>query len=132
MSMTDPIADMLTRIRNGLRCRHRHVDMLPSRMRVAIARVLRDEGYITGYQASGSGRTGVLRIELKYGPDDEQIIRSIQRVSRPSRRVYSSVVELKPVLNGTGIAILSTPRGVLSDREARRAKVGGEVLARIW
>ena len=130
--MTDPIADMLTRIRNGLRDHRPHVDMPRSTMREAVARVLRDEGFIQGFHGTGQGKDSVLRVTLKYGPDDESVIRFIRRVSKPSRRIYSGIGDLQPVVRGTGIAVLSTSVGVLSDREARAKRVGGEVLAKIW
>ena len=133
MTMTDPIADMLTRIRNGLIIAARHVDMPMSRVKSGIARVLKHEGYIADFRVGDeTEQRPLLRVYLKYGPDDEQVIRSIQRVSKPSRRVYMRCADLRPVLQGMGIAILSTNQGVLSDREARERNVGGEVLAEVW
>lgn len=134
MSMTDPIADLLTRIRNGLRVQKRHVDLPSSRIKEGICRVLKDEGFITDFAATAGtrGAQGSLRVELKYGPDDEVVIRHIQRVSKPARRIYREANELAPVLNNQGIAILSTNQGVLSDREARERNVGGELIAIVW
>src|SRR3954447_5602513 len=129
--MTDPIADMLTRIRNATRIERPLVDMPASKMRRGIAQVLKDEGYVW---ASGEIETvpaRPLRLHMKYGPNGERLINRIDRVSKPGRRVYMGYSELKPVLGGMGIQILSTPRGVLSDRRARTEKVGGEVLAKI-
>jgi len=133
VTMTDPIADMLTRIRNGLTVGARHVDLPHSGVKVGIARVLRDEGFIKDYREDhpDEGHPSI-RVYLKYGPDDEKLIRSIQRVSRPSRRVFSNCADLQPVLHGMGIAILSTNQGILSDREARERNVGGEVVAEVW
>jgi small subunit ribosomal protein S8 len=107
--------------------------MPTSRIKAGVARVLKDEGYISDFRESGEeGVKPLLRVYLKYGPDDEMVIRSIQRVSRPSRRVYSRCADLRPVLHGMGISILSTNQGILSDREARERNVGGEVLAEVW
>ena len=134
MSMTDPIADMLTRIRNGLRIHSPHVDMPSSSVKQGVSRVLKQEGFIAGFSESTSpdGVVKALRVVLKYGPDEEQVIRHLQRVSKPSCRIYRKCTELRPVLQGQGIYILSTNRGVLSDREARERNVGGEVLAEVW
>ena len=130
--MTDPIADMLTRIRNANRINRRKVEMPASRMRVGIANVLKDEGFIEDYQVVESKPTSVLHVTLRYGIDGEKVIRSIQRVSKPGRRVYAGLSELKPVLRGQGIHVVSTPKGVLSDRKARELGVGGELLAEIF
>ncbi|GIW71442.1 MAG: 30S ribosomal protein S8 [Planctomycetota bacterium] len=132
MPMTDPVADMLTRIRNAVRNRARTVRVPRSKLKLGIARVLKDEGYIRDFREVEDGVQGAIEIELKYGPDGEQVIHHIARKSRPGRRVYGGVREQRPVLNGLGIAVLSTSRGVLSDREARRAHVGGEVLCEVW
>ena len=129
--MTDPIADMLTRIRNAIRIERIDLDMPSSKIRRGIAQVLKDEGYIWDYEEVDTVPAKTLRLHLKYGPNGERLITRIDRVSKPGRRVYSGYKELKPVLNGMGIQILSTPRGVLSDRRARVEKVGGEVLALI-
>ncbi len=132
MALSDPLGDMLTRIRNGQRARMNAVDSPASRLRVNVLEVLKREGYIRGY-AQEEVRPGVasLKIELKYH-EGEPVIRSIDRVSKPGRRVYSKIADLPRVYNGLGISILSTPRGVLSDNEARTQNVGGEVLCRVF
>ncbi|MCY4547854.1 MAG: 30S ribosomal protein S8 [Defluviicoccus sp.] len=132
MTMSDPIGDMLTRIRNGQRAHKAAVDAPSSRLRANVLDVLQREGYIRGYSESEL-RKGIaeLRIELKYH-DGEPVIREIRRVSKPGRRVYSKIRDLSPVYNGLGISILSTPRGVMSDNEARAANVGGEVLCMVF
>ncbi len=129
--MTDTIADMLTRVRNAVRIEKPHVDMPLTKACRGIAEVLRHEGYIWGYEVIDTVPARTLRIELKYGPNGERLVRSIDRVSKPGCRRYTGYKDLKPVLGGMGIQILSTPQGILSDRQARAAKVGGEVLARI-
>ncbi len=129
--MTDPIADMLTRIRNAVRVERPHVDIPTSRVKLGLAEVLKREGYIWDYQEIEGTPVKQLRIELKYGPNGERVIQSIKRVSKPGRRVYSKCTELRPVLNGLGISILSTSKGLVSDREARQQKLGGEVLCEI-
>lgn len=130
--MTDPIADMLTRIRNAIRIERPDVDMPSSRAKIGIAEVLRREGYIWDFEVVEQSPQNVLRIHLKYGPNGEQVIRQIKRESKPGRRVYAGVRELPDVLQGLGISILSTNKGVLSNREARKQGVGGEVLCTIW
>ena len=127
--MTDPIADMLTRIRNAVRIERTILDMPSSNMRKGIAQVLKDEGYIWDFETVDTVPAKTLRLHLKYGPNGERLISRIDRISKPGRRVYSGYKELRPVLNGMGIQILSTPQGVVSDRKARAAKIGGEVLA---
>jgi small subunit ribosomal protein S8 len=129
--MTDPIADMLTRIRNGVRIERTVLDMPASKMRLGIAQVLKDEGYIWDFEQIETVPAKTLRLHMKYGPNGERLINRIDRVSKPGRRVYRGYRELKPILGGMGIQILSTPRGVLSDRRARAEKLGGEVLALI-
>jgi small subunit ribosomal protein S8 len=129
--MTDPIADMLTRIRNGVRIERTVLDMPVSKMRLGIAQVLKDEGYIWDFEQIETIPAKTLRLHMKYGPNGERLINRIDRVSKPGRRVYRGYRELKPILGGMGIQILSTPRGVLSDRRARAEKLGGEVLALI-
>ena len=129
--MSDPIADMLTRIRNGLHRRKDAVDVLASKVNLGIARVLKDEGYVQDFKFMDVAAQGMIRVYLKYGPDGEMVIREITRRSKPSRRVYRGVGNLPRVLNGLGIVILSTPKGVLSDRECRRERVGGEVLCTV-
>ncbi len=130
--MTDPIADMLTRIRNQVRIHGQQVDMPHSRVKVEIARVLKDEGYITDYKTVGEGPLKKLRVYLKYGPRGEDIIESIRRVSSPGCRVYRGVDDLGRVLNGIGISIVSTSQGIFSDRQCRAHKVGGEVLCEVY
>jgi small subunit ribosomal protein S8 len=127
--MTDPIADMLTRIRNATRNRHKTVNCLNSRVCRGIADVLKAEGYITGYDVIEDARQGQIRVKLKYGPRGETLIHKIERASTPGRRVYRGVEELPKPLQGLGIAIVSTSRGVLSDRTCRTERVGGELLA---
>jgi len=130
--MTDPIADMLTRIRNAVAVEHPLVDMPSSKMRRRIAEVLKSEGYIWDYQEVETPPNKTLRIQLKYGPNGERVIQHIERVSKPGRRVYRNSKELPRVLNGMGISILSTSHGVLSDRQARTHNVGGEVLCQVY
>jgi len=132
MTMTDPIADMLTRIRNGLATREESVDIPQSKMKKEIARALLREGFIENVKEMADIPFGGIRVYLKYGPRGEMIIRHIQRVSKPSCRVYQPSDRLRPVMNGHGIAIVSTPQGILTDRECRRRKVGGEVLCEVW
>lgn len=127
----DPISDMLTRIRNAVRIERRFVDIPLSRLRKGVADVLKREGYIWDYSEVEESPAKLLRIELKYGPNGEKIIQTVRRVSKPGRRVYAKCNELKPVLNGLGISIVSTSKGVFSDREARQHKLGGEVLAEV-
>jgi small subunit ribosomal protein S8 len=130
--MTDPIADMLTRIRNAVRVERPHVTMPLSKVKRGLAEVLKREGYIWGWEESEGHSVPELKIDLKYGPNGERVIRHIQRVSKPGRRVYRRADHLRPVLNGLGISILSTSRGVISDREARQRNLGGEVLCELW
>ncbi len=137
--MTDPIADMLTRIRNAVTAKHTRVDMPASKLKVEIARILQDEGYIQGFRlgeepAERVGRQPrhVVRVFLKYGPHGEKVISGIQRISRPGRRVYLGVEEVPTVLGGLGTNILTTSRGVMTGRAARKAGVGGEVLCNVW
>jgi small subunit ribosomal protein S8 len=129
---TDPIADFLTRIRNAHVARHRTVVAPASKIKIAVARILEQEGYIEGYEVLEKGPKKQLRIALKYGPSGERAITGLERVSRPGRRVYCSKSEIPKVLGGLGIAILSTPRGVLSGSAAKRLGVGGEVLCNVW
>ncbi len=130
--LTDPIADMLTRIRNAVRVERPHVDLPLSKVKRGLAEVLKREGYIWDWEEVPMEPAKQLRLHLKYGPNGERVIRTIRRVSKPGRRVYSRSVELKPVLGGLGISVISTSRGVISDREARQRKLGGEVLCEIW
>lgn len=132
MSMTDPIADFLTRIRNALGARHGSVSMASSRMKEQLARILEEEGYIKGWSIEGEAPKRSIRLELKYGTDGEPAIQGLERVSRPGCRVYKGAGEVPRVLNGLGVSIVSTSEGVLSDASARSRKVGGEVLASVW
>jgi small subunit ribosomal protein S8 len=128
----DSIADMLTRIRNGLRRGMKSVDMPASKVCRDILAVLQAEGFILGFDEIQDNKQGLIRIHLKYGPDGEQVITRIKRESKPSRRVYKKVDDVQPVLGGLGIGIYTTPQGIVSDREARRLKAGGELLCTIW
>ena len=130
--MTDPIADMLTRIRNGLRARHERVDMPVSKLKVELARILKEEGYIINYKRSENDGKPVLTVLLKYGPAGEQVVTSIQRVSRPGCRVYVGSKEVPKVLSGLGINVLSTSGGVMTGRDARKKGFGGEVLCDVY
>lgn len=132
MVMTDPIADMLTRIRNANVVRHEKLELPASRMKKEIAAILKREGYVRDYEFIEDSKQGVLRIFLKYGPNDERVITGLKRISKPGLRVYAKADEVPRVLNGLGTAIVSTSKGVLSDKEARSQAVGGEVLAYIW
>jgi small subunit ribosomal protein S8 len=132
MNMTDPIADMLARIRNGVRARLTKVDVPSSKLKVEIARILRDEGYISTYKLAEDDRQGVLRVVLKYGPGMEKVITDLQRVSRPGCRIYCGKDEIPRVHGGLGINILSTSRGIMTGRTAAREGVGGEILCNIW
>jgi len=132
MSMTDPIADLLTRLRNGLMARHKTVDVPASKMKAEIARILAEEGYLTGYELVEDGRQGLIRLQLKYGNSGEKAITGVERVSRPGRRVYCGKGEIPRVLGGLGITILSTPKGVLTGTASQKAGVGGEVLCNVW
>jgi len=130
--MTDPIADMLTRIRNAVRVERAHVEMPLSKVKRGLAEVLKREGYIWDWSEVEALPAPRLRLELKYGPNGERLIRHIKRVSKPGLRAYKGATDLRPVLNGLGISIISTSRGVISDREARQRKLGGEVLCELW
>ena len=132
MGMTDPVADMLTRIRNACLARHRRVDMPVSKLKAEIARLLRDNHYIQDFAVVDDGRHGQLRLFLKYHDGDEPVIRELRRVSAPGLRRYVGVRQIPRVRNGLGMAILSTPRGLMSDRDARNAHIGGELLAVVW
>ena len=132
MSMTDPIADMLTRIRNATMVRHDRMDIPASRMKLEIAKLLKQEGYIRTFKVLEEGPQGVLRVYLKYSEDGEPVIHGLARVSKPGKRVYRGVEELQKVRNGLGVALISTNAGVVTDDQARRLRVGGEVLCEIW
>ena len=129
--INDPISDMLTRIRNAIRIERTFVDVPMSSLRKSVADVLKREGYIWDYSEIVATPGKNLRIELKYGPNGEKVIQTVKRVSKPGRRVYAKCTDLKPILNGLGISIVSTSKGVYSDREARQHKLGGEVLAEV-
>ncbi len=130
--MTDPIADMLTRIRNAVRVERSHVDLPYSNIKKGIAEVLKSEGYIWNWEVIESQPCNTLRLTLKYGQNGERVIRHIKRLSKPGRRIYCASTELKPVLNGLGISVISSSSGVVSDRIARQKNIGGEVLCEIW
>ncbi len=129
---SDPIADTLTRIRNANAAGHEKVDMPSSRLKVEIARILKEEGFIKGYRVLEDRKQGILRVYLKYGPGQERILRGITRVSKPGLRVYTRSRKVPRVMSGMGIAIVSTSKGIMTDREARRQAVGGEVLCYVW
>ena len=131
-AVTDPIADMLTRIRNGIRARHSRVEMPSSLLKVEIARILKDEGYIGNFKLAEEGKKKTLRISLRYDADGVSVISVLERVSKPGRRVYVASKEVQSVLGGLGIAILTTPRGVMTGKAARRAGVGGELICNVW
>ena len=129
--VTDPIADMLTRIRNGIRARFARVDMPSSKLKVELARILKEEGYISNYKAAEEGKKKVLRVFLRYGASGQSVITALDRVSRPGRRVYSGAREIPRVVGGMGVNILSTPRGIMTGKKARKEGVGGEILCNI-
>jgi small subunit ribosomal protein S8 len=130
--VTDPVADMLARIRNGSLAEHEKVDIPSSKLRVRLAEILKEEGFIKNFRLIEDKRQGVLRVYLKYGPGQERVISGLRRVSKPGRRRYVGADRIPSVLGGMGVAILSTPQGVMTDRESRKAKVGGEVLCYVW
>lgn len=133
MFVTDPVADMLTRIRNALTAKHTVVDIPRSRTKIAVAEILKNEGYINNVELVGKADyTGVIRITLKYGPKGEKVINGLKRVSRPGLRVYAGADELPKVLGGLGVAIISTNKGIMTDKAARSANLGGEVMAYVW
>lgn len=132
MQITDPIADLLTRIRNANTSKHESVDVPASNMKKAIVEILNDEGYIKNYQIIEDGKQGVIRITLKYGPKNERVISGLKRVSKPGLRIHAGADELPRVLKGLGIAIISTSKGIMTDKKARAEHIGGEVLAFVW
>ena len=132
MQISDVIADMLTRIRNANDAKHETVDVPASNMKKAIAKILLDEGYIKSYEIIEDGKQGVIRISLKYLAGKQKVIRGLRRVSKPGLRIYSNCEDMPKVMNGLGIAIVSTSKGIMTDKEARKANVGGEVLAFVW
>ncbi len=132
MSLTDPVSDFLTRVRNAIRARHQKVDVPHSKLKVEMARILKEEGYIANFKATEEDGRKVLRVYLKYSPDNSSPISDLKRVSRPGCRVYVGHTEIPRVLGGLGISILTTPRGVMTGRQARKEGVGGEVLCEIY
>ena len=132
MQITDTIADMLTRIRNANSAKHDTVQIPASNMKKAIAQILVDEGYVKSFKVIDDGKQGMIEIALKYGPNKSQVITGLRRVSKPGLRIYTNCEEMPKVMKGLGVAILSTSKGVMTDKEARKANVGGEVLAFIW
>ena len=132
MQITDPIADMLTRIRNANSAKHKAVDVPASNMKKAIAQILLDEGYIKSYDVIDDGNQGTIHIVLKYGKNNEKVISGLKRISKPGLRVYAGKEEIPSVLKGLGVAIVSTSKGVMTDKKARAEKIGGEVLAIVW
>ena len=132
MQISDTIADMLPRIRNANSAKHESVDVPASNLKKAIAQILVDEGYIKGFTVVDNGNQGVIHIDLKYGPNKSQVITGLRRVSKPGLRIYTNVEDMPKVMKGLGIAILSTSKGIMTDKQARRENVGGEVLAFVW
>lgn len=129
---SDPIADLLTRIRNGSRAEHEKVDIPSSKLKVRVAEILKDEGFIKNFRVLDDTKQGMLRVYLKYGPGNEQVISGLVRVSTPGRRIYVTHDKIPSILGGMGVTLVSTSRGVLTDRDARKERVGGEVLAYVW
>lgn len=132
MTMTDPIADMLTRIRNANTVAHKTVEIPGSNIKKGIAEILKEEGFIRDYEFIEDGKQGIIRVFLKYGPNEEKVITGLKRISKPGLRVYTGKDEIPKVLGGLGIAIISTSQGLVTDKEARKIKVGGEVLCYVW
>ena len=132
MHITDTVADMLTRIRNANTAKHDTVDVPASNMKKAIAQILVDEGYVKSFQVIDDGKQGIIRITLKYGANKSKVITGLRRVSKPGLRIYTNVEDMPKVMKGLGVAILSTSKGIMTDKAARKANVGGEVLAFIW
>jgi small subunit ribosomal protein S8 len=132
MTMTDPIADFLTRIRNALMAKHETTEIPASKLKWRVAEILKAEGYIADAHLVGEGHRKVIRIDLKYAPGEVSVIQSLQRISKPGRRMYVTADQLPRVLNGLGVAVVSTSRGIMSDRECRRLHVGGEVMCQVW
>ncbi|MGI4757020.1 MAG: 30S ribosomal protein S8 [Janthinobacterium lividum] len=132
MNLTDPVADFLTRVRNAIRAKHQKMDVPASNLKIEIARILKEEGYIVNYKATEEEGHRLLRVYLKYGPDGESAILDLKRISKPGSRVYIGRDEIRRVQGGLGIAILTTPKGVMTGRSARKENLGGEVLAHVW
>ena len=132
MQITDAIADLLTRIRNASAAKHEYVDVPASNMKKAIVQILVDEGYVQSYTVKEDGKQGIIRVALKYTEDKKAVITGLRRVSKPGLRIYAKCEEMPKVMKGLGIAIVSTPKGVMTDRQARKENVGGEILAFVW
>ena len=132
MQITDVIADMLTRIRNANSAKHESVDIPASGVKKAIADILAEEGYINGYQIIEDGKQGIIRVSLKYGAGKKRVIQGLRRISKPGLRIYASCEDMPRVMNGLGIAIVSTSKGIMTDKKARKQNIGGEVLAFVW
>lgn len=132
MSMTDPLSDMLTRIRNAIQAKFTKVDIPASEMKINLARILKEEGYVKNYKVIKDRRQGILRVFLRYDDNQKSILSGLERVSKPSRRVYVKCGEIPYVQSGLGVAVISTSKGVITDREARKLKVGGEVICKLW
>jgi len=132
MSMSDPLADMLTRIRNGVKAEFDSVDIPLSKLKVGVAKVLKEEGYVNDYHIIDQGVQGTLKVDLKYGPNSELVITGIRRISKPGLRQYKKSSNIPKVMSGLGVGILSTSQGVMTDREARKLNVGGELLCEVW
>ncbi len=132
MSLTDPVADLLSRIRNAVRAHHVKVDVPSSKLKLEIVKILENEGYVGGYKLNDENGRLTLKVQLKYGPNDQPVISNLRRVSQPGCRVYVGRHQIRPVLGGLGISIVSTPRGVMTGRDARKLGVGGELLCEVW
>lgn len=132
MSLTDPVADLLTRIRNAVRSHHNKVDVPSSKLKLEIVKILQTEGFVGEYKVNEENGRPTLKVQLKYGPNDQPVISNLRRVSQPGCRVYLGRHDIRPVLGGLGISILSTPRGVMTGREARKLGIGGEILCEVW
>ncbi|MBO5667471.1 MAG: 30S ribosomal protein S8 [Firmicutes bacterium] len=132
MTMTDPIADMLTRIRNANTVGHATVEIPASKMKKAIAEILKEEGYIRGYEVIEDGKQGIIKVSMKYGPDKTKVISGIKKISKPGLKVYAKADDVPKVLGGLGIAIISTSNGLITDKQARKLGVGGEVICYVW
>lgn len=132
MAMSDPVADMLTRIRNAIKAKFNSVDIPGSMLKSELAKILKNEGYIRNFKFIKDGKQGILRVYLKYGETQESVVFGLERVSKPSRRVYVKCKDIDPVLNGMGISVLSTSKGIMTDKNARKENIGGEVLCNIW
>ena len=132
MAISDPIADMLTRIRNAVKAKFSSVDIPGSKLKVELAKILKDEGFIRNYKFLKDGKQGILRVYLRYGTGQSNVIYGLKRISKPSRRIYIKSKDIKPIYNGMGLSILSTSKGVMSDKTARQENVGGEILCNIW